>query len=84
VTAEDVEYVNPADAVEPGVKRGRKYFAGICDVYDDVVIAPERIVAVGAIDTHQGYLWTVRNGQAVRFRWFRRPAEALAEAGVDP
>jgi hypothetical protein len=44
--AEDVEYVNPADAVEPGVKRGRKYFAGIRDVYDDVVIAPERIMAL--------------------------------------
>jgi ketosteroid isomerase-like protein len=101
--ADDVEYVNPEDAVEPGVKRGRKHFAGIRDVFEDVVIAPERIVPAGEedvvviarlngrasasgveIDTHQGYIWTVRDGVAVRFRWFRRPSEALAAAGLDP
>ena len=36
--AEDVEYVNPHDAVETGVKHGRQYFRGIRDVYDEVVI----------------------------------------------
>ena len=34
------------------------------------------------IGTQQGYIWTVRDGVAVRFRWFRRPAEALAAAGL--
>ena len=30
----------------------------------------------------QGYIWEVRDGRAVSFRWFSDPAEALAEAGV--
>ena len=100
--AEDVEYVNPPDAVEPGVKRGRRYFRSIRDVYDELVVTPERIEAVGEedvlviarltgrasgsgveIDTQQGYIWTVRDDVAVSFRWFRRPQEALAAAGLE-
>jgi ketosteroid isomerase-like protein len=99
--ADDVEYVNPPDAVEPGVKRGRQYFRGIRDVYDELTVTPERVeplddgdVLVVArltgraggsgieLDTEQGYIWTVRDGLAVRFRWFRRPAEALEAAGL--
>jgi hypothetical protein len=45
--AEDVEYVNPPDAVEPGVKQGRKYFRGIRDVYDEVTITPSRVEVLG-------------------------------------
>ena len=30
-----------------------------------------------------GYVWTVRDGQAVRFRWFNSHREALDAAGVD-
>ena len=30
----------------------------------------------------QGYIWTVRDGRAVRFRWFNEPSEALKAAGV--
>jgi ketosteroid isomerase-like protein len=100
--AGDVEYVNPPDAVEPGVKRGRRYFRGIRDVYEDVVVTPERVEAVGEedvlviarlvgrasgsgveMDTRQGYIWTVRDGVAVRFCWYRRPGEALAAAGLE-
>jgi ketosteroid isomerase-like protein len=99
--AEDVEYVNPHDAVETGVKHGRQYFRGIRDVYDEVVITPVRVEPVGdedvlviadltgtasgsgvEIETRQGYIWTVRDGVAVRFQWFGRPAEALAAAGL--
>jgi len=29
-----------------------------------------------------GYVWTVRNGQAVRFRWFNSHREALEAAGL--
>jgi ketosteroid isomerase-like protein len=37
----------------------------------------------GAVtETRQGYIWTVRDGKAVRFRWFRDPDEALAAAGL--
>jgi ketosteroid isomerase-like protein len=31
----------------------------------------------------QGYVWTVREGLAVRFRWFSDPAEALAAVGLE-
>jgi ketosteroid isomerase-like protein len=30
----------------------------------------------------QGYVWTVRDGRAVRFSWFSDPAEALDAAGL--
>jgi ketosteroid isomerase-like protein len=97
--AEDVEYVNPHDAIESGVLRGRKSFARIRDAYDDVRIAPERYLEAGDEDvvviaklqvgtrglhteTTQGYVWTVRDGQAVRFRWFNDPTEALAAVGL--
>ncbi|MFN2617492.1 MAG: nuclear transport factor 2 family protein [Thermoleophilaceae bacterium] len=101
--AEDVEYVNPDDAIEPGVKRGREYFRKVRDVYDDFAVAPERMVRVGdedvvviarltgrasgsgvGLDARQGYIWTVRGGQVVRFRWFREPEQALRAAGLDP
>lgn len=37
----------------------------------------------GAVtQTRQGYIWTVKNGRAVRFRWFRDPEDALAAAGL--
>jgi hypothetical protein len=29
-----------------------------------------------------GYIWTIRNGQAVRFQWFGSHAEALDVAGL--
>ena len=98
--AEDVEYVNPPDAIEPGVLRGRRSFARIRDAYEDVSVVPERFVDAGADDvvviarlkvgtrgfvteTTQGYVWTVRDGRAVRFRWFTDPAQALAAVGLD-
>ena len=31
-----------------------------------------------------GYVWTVRDGLAVRFRWFRSHREALEAAGLEP
>jgi ketosteroid isomerase-like protein len=30
----------------------------------------------------QGYIWTVRDGRAVRFRWFNDPEEALEAVGL--
>lgn len=31
----------------------------------------------------QGFVWTVRDGRAVRMRWFNDHGEALAAAGLD-
>ena len=99
---DDVEYVNPPDAVEPGVRVGRRAFAEIRSTYDDVRVEPERYIDTSGddvvviarvtgrgrrsglgIDSQQGYIWTVRNGKAVRFRWFNRPDDALAAAAVE-
>jgi hypothetical protein len=30
----------------------------------------------------QGYVWTVHDGLAVRFRWFNDPKEALEAVGI--
>jgi uncharacterized protein len=31
----------------------------------------------------QGYVWTMRDGIAIRFRWFNHPQEALEAVGLD-
>jgi ketosteroid isomerase-like protein len=52
---------------------------------DVVVIA--RITGTGrgsgvGIDQRQGYIWTIHDGKAVRFRWFNKPEQALEAAGL--
>ena len=34
------------------------------------------------IQRRHGSVWTIRNGQAIRFQWFYEPAEALEAAGL--
>lgn len=99
----DIEYVNPPDAVEPGVRHGRKWFAAIRSSYDNVVVeptefidAPDDDVIVIArvsgrgrgsgfpVEWQHGYVWTVRDGVAVRFQWFNRPEDAFRAAGLEP
>jgi ketosteroid isomerase-like protein len=101
--AEDVEYVNPPYAVEPGIRHGRASFARIRDAYDDVEVHPNHFLDAGEdvvvlatisgtsrdagvpIRREHGYVWTVRDAVAVRFRWFNSADEALEAAGVgDP
>ncbi len=99
--AEDIEYVNPSYAVEPGTRRGRKSFRVIRDTYEDFQIRVERYVDAGEevvvlaqykasgpgsgvpVSGEHGYVWTVRDGQAVRFQWFQSHREALEAAGID-
>jgi ketosteroid isomerase-like protein len=95
----DLEYVNPAYAVESGTRRDRRALSKIREVYPDFRVEPERFVDAGeeivVIGTArgtsasgveaqwlQGYVWTVRDGRAVRFRWFNRPSEALEAVGL--
>jgi ketosteroid isomerase-like protein len=59
---------------------------------EQVIDAGEDVVAIGIargtgasgveVRWRQGYVWTVRDGKAVRFQWFNDPAEALAAAGL--
>jgi ketosteroid isomerase-like protein len=99
--AEDVEYINPPYAVEPGTRRGRKSFSVVRDTYEDFSVRVERFIDAGSDDVvvlarytasgrgsgvpvegEHGYVWTVRDGQAVRFRWFQAHREALEAAGL--
>jgi ketosteroid isomerase-like protein len=57
------------------------------DAGGDQVLVLARYTASGRgsgvpLEGEQGYLWTVRDGVAVRFRWFASHGEAL-EAGFD-
>ena len=98
--AEDIEYVNPDYAVEPGTAVGRDAFTRVYEIWEEFRFEPEQLVAAGpdevvAIGTaHAGessvipvsgrlaYVWTIRDGRAVRFRWFREVNEALEAAGL--
>jgi ketosteroid isomerase-like protein len=49
-----------------------------------VVIGTARGTAASGVEAQwrQGYVWTVRDGKAVRFRWFNQPQEALEAVGL--
>jgi hypothetical protein len=53
---------------------------------EDVVVLGHYTASGGAsgvqLEGEHGYVWTVRDGLAVRFRWFQSHAEALEAAGV--
>jgi ketosteroid isomerase-like protein len=34
------------------------------------------------VEREQGYVWTIENGKAIRFRWFRTQQEALEAVGL--
>jgi ketosteroid isomerase-like protein len=58
-----------------------------------VVDAGEHVVVIGIArgtspsgvqaQWRQGYVWTVRDGKAIRFRWFNDPKEALKAVGLE-
>jgi ketosteroid isomerase-like protein len=53
---------------------------------DDIVVLA-RYTASGTVsgvplEGEHGYVWTLRDGQAVRFQWFSSHAEALEAAGI--
>ena len=57
----------------------------VIDAGDDVVvIGIARGTGASGVEVQwrQGYVWTVRDGKAVRFQWFNDPAEALEAAGL--
>jgi ketosteroid isomerase-like protein len=100
LVADDLEYVNPSYAVEPGTRFGRYSFGSVRETYPDFLFHPERYVDAGddvvvlgrytasggtsgiELEGDHGYVWTVKDGVAVRFRWFQSHAEALAAAGL--
>ena len=100
--AEDMEYVNPSYAVEPGTRVGRKAFGSVRETYPDfrfhierfIDAGPEEVVVLGRytasggasgipLEGEHGYVWTFRDGLAVRFQWYQSHREALEAAGVE-
>jgi uncharacterized protein len=51
---------------------------------DVVVIGIARGTSASGLEAQwrQGYVWTVRDGRAIRFRWFNDPKEALEAVGL--
>jgi uncharacterized protein len=51
---------------------------------DVVVIGIARGTSASGVQAQwrQGYVWTIRDGTAVRFRWFNNPEEAVEAAGL--
>ena len=101
LVAEDVEYINPDYAVEPGTRRGRDTFNLVRHTIQDFTVTVDRIVDTGGDDVvvlvcftalgpgsgvelsgELGYIWTLQNGVAVRFRWFASHREALNAVGI--
>ena len=50
-----------------------------------VVIGMARGTGASGVEVQwrQGYVWTIKDGLAVRFQWFNDPAEALEAAGLE-
>jgi ketosteroid isomerase-like protein len=56
------------------------------DVGEDVVvIGTARGTSASGLEAQwrQGYVWTVRDGKAIRFAWFNDPKEALESVGLE-
>jgi ketosteroid isomerase-like protein len=58
------------------------------DAGDDEVVVLARYTGTGRLSGvpvagEHGYVWTVRDGLAVRFRWFQSHREAMEAAGLE-
>lgn len=51
---------------------------------DVVVVGVARGTSASGIEAQwrQGYVWTIHDGRAIRFRWFNDPDEALKAVGL--
>ena len=56
------------------------------DAGEDVVVIAKQFGRASSsgveTETRMGYIWTVAEGKATRFRWFNDPAEALEALGL--
>ena len=68
-------------------------FEGVRVEIDRLIDAGERVVVIATlrgrgrgsgadVERRQGYVWTIREGKAVRFEWFNDPAKAVEAAGL--
>jgi ketosteroid isomerase-like protein len=57
------------------------------DAGDEVVVVAT-VTGIGRggripVERQQGYVWTVKDGKAIRFRWFNDPRLAFAAVGIE-
>ena len=68
-------------------------FPGVRIEFERFVDVGDKVVVIGTlhgtgrgsgieVGRRQGYVWTIRDGKAVRFEWFNDAEEALKVAGV--
>jgi uncharacterized protein len=68
-------------------------FEGVGVEIEQLMDAGDRVVVIATlrgrgrgsgadVERRQGYVWTIREGKAVRFEWFNDPAKALGAAGL--
>jgi ketosteroid isomerase-like protein len=50
-----------------------------------VIIGVARGTSVSGVEAqwHQGYVYTIREGKLIRFRWFNQPSEALKAVSLE-
>ena len=100
----DIEYVNPAGAIEPGTRRGISEFMTatrkLFEAWEHWRAEPERLEAVGDhvvavvryqargrgsgvdVEGTESALWTLRDGNVVRYEWFHGPDDAFDAPAV--
>jgi ketosteroid isomerase-like protein len=83
------------DAFDAALDSITETFDRVEVVPDEFFEVGDQVVVLGTMRTRgrgsgvvqenrQGYVWTLRDGKAVRFQWFNEPHEALEAAGLDP
>ena len=62
--------------------------------FDEFIDAGDRVVVLGTlrgrgrtsgaeVEREQGYVWTIRDGKAIRFEWFPKQRQAREAAGLE-
>jgi hypothetical protein len=102
--ADDVEYVNPPNALEPGTRHGiddfERALGSFFDVWDGEIVAERYEEHPGDVvfmeirlhlrarqsglggEAEHGWMWNLRDGKGVRFRWFPSREQARAALGA--
>jgi ketosteroid isomerase-like protein len=68
-------------------------FEGVGVDIDEILDAGDEVVVLATlhgrgrgsgadVERRQGYVWTLRDGKAIRFQWFNDPDAALTAAGI--
>jgi uncharacterized protein len=81
------------DAFAAAAESVSETFDGVGVEIDELLDAGNRVVVVATlhgrgrgsgadVERRQGYIWTIRDGKAIRFEWFTSADDALTAAGV--